>query len=144
MPTTICLGRPQDFCSAQTMASSGLVIQITKAFGAYFVMPAPTCSITLRLMPIRSSRLMPGFRGTPGGDDADISPLHGFIRVRAGISGVEPVDRRCFRDIERFPLRDALGDVEQHRVAEFSKTDEMRERATDLARADQCDFLACH
>ena len=29
------------------------------------LMPAPTASITLRLMPSRSSRLMPGLRGTP-------------------------------------------------------------------------------
>ena len=65
MPTTMCLGRPQNFCSAHTMASSGLVMQMTKAFGQYFLMPAPTCSMTLRLMPSRSSRLMPGLRGTP-------------------------------------------------------------------------------
>ena len=65
MPTTMCLGRPQAFCSAHTMASSGLVMQMTKALGAYFLMPEPTCSITLRLMPSRSSRLMPGLRGTP-------------------------------------------------------------------------------
>ena len=65
MPTTMFLGRPQDFCSAHTIASSGLVMQMTKALGAYFLMPAPTCSITLRLMPRRSSRLMPGLRGTP-------------------------------------------------------------------------------
>ena len=65
MPTTFCCGRPQDFCSAQTMASSGLVMQMTKAFGAYFLMPAPTWPITLRLMSSRSSRLMPGLRGTP-------------------------------------------------------------------------------
>src|SRR5256714_14771829 len=65
MPTTIGLGNPQACCSAQTMASSGLVMQITNALGAYFLMPEPTCSITLRLMPSRSSRLMPGLRGTP-------------------------------------------------------------------------------
>jgi hypothetical protein len=40
-------------------------MQMTKALGAYFLMPAPTCSITFRLMPMRSSRLMPGLRGTP-------------------------------------------------------------------------------
>jgi hypothetical protein len=28
-------------------------------------MPSPTAFITLRLMPRRSSRLMPGLRGTP-------------------------------------------------------------------------------
>jgi hypothetical protein len=29
------------------------------------LMPSPTAFITLRLMPSRSSRLMPGLRGTP-------------------------------------------------------------------------------
>ena len=65
MPMTMLRGRPEAFCSAHTMASSGLVMQITSALGAYFLMPAPTCSMTLRLMPMRSSRLMPGLRGTP-------------------------------------------------------------------------------
>jgi len=65
MPTTWLFGRPENFCRAHTMASSGLVMQMTKAFGAYFLMPAPTCSMTFRLMPSRSSRLMPGLRGTP-------------------------------------------------------------------------------
>jgi hypothetical protein len=65
MPTTFLCGRPEAFCSAQTIASSGLVMQMTKASGAYFLMPAPTCSMTLRLMESRSSRLMPGLRGTP-------------------------------------------------------------------------------
>jgi hypothetical protein len=40
-------------------------MQMTKALGAYFLIPAPTCSITFRLIPSRSSRLMPGLRGTP-------------------------------------------------------------------------------
>ena len=65
MPTTIGFGSPHAFCSAHTIASSGLVMQMTKAFGAYLAMPAPTCSMTFRLMPSRSSRLMPGLRGTP-------------------------------------------------------------------------------
>ena len=65
MPTTFSFGRPENFCSAHTMASSGLVMQITNAFGACALMPSPTAFMTLRLMPIRSSRLMPGFRGTP-------------------------------------------------------------------------------
>jgi hypothetical protein len=33
--------------------------------GACFLMPSPTAFITFRLMPSRSSRLMPGLRGTP-------------------------------------------------------------------------------
>ena len=40
-------------------------MQMTKALGAYCLMPAPTEAMTLRLMPRRSSRLMPGLRGTP-------------------------------------------------------------------------------
>ena len=47
------------------MASSGLVMQMTKALGAWVLMPSPTDFMTFRLMPNRSSRLMPGLRGTP-------------------------------------------------------------------------------
>jgi hypothetical protein len=42
MPTTFCGGSSQAFCNAQTIASSGLVMQMTNALGAYFLMPAPT------------------------------------------------------------------------------------------------------
>ena len=41
IPMTLFFGSPQDFCSAHTMASSGLVMTMTKALGAYFLMPAP-------------------------------------------------------------------------------------------------------
>ena len=75
MPTTFFAGRPEAFCSAQTIASSGLVMQMTNASGAYFLMPAPTCSITLRLMLRRSSRLMPGLRGTPAVTMQTLAPL---------------------------------------------------------------------
>ena len=56
---------PENSRSAQTIASSGLVMQITKASGALALMPSPTAFITFRLMPSRSSRLMPGLRATP-------------------------------------------------------------------------------
>ncbi len=65
MPTTLLWGRPDTSRSTHTMASSGLVMQMTNAFGAFFLMPSATCEMTLALMPIRSSRLMPGLRGTP-------------------------------------------------------------------------------
>ena len=65
MPTTMLCGRPENSRKAQTIASSGLVMQITKAFGACVLMPSPTDFITLRLMPRRSSRLIPGLRATP-------------------------------------------------------------------------------
>ncbi len=65
MPTTRLTGRPEHFCSAQTITSSGLVMQMTKAFGAYCLMPAPTLVMTFRFTVSRSSRLIPGWRGTP-------------------------------------------------------------------------------
>jgi hypothetical protein len=40
-------------------------MQITKASGAWVLIPSPTAFMTLRLIPRRSSRLMPGLRGTP-------------------------------------------------------------------------------
>ena len=47
------------------MASKGLVMHITNALGQYFLIPAPTSDITLRLIDNKSSRLIPGFLGTP-------------------------------------------------------------------------------
>ena len=47
-------------------------------------------------------------------------------------------------EIERLALRDALGDVEQHDVAELLETDQMSERAADLAGADQCNLGTRH
>ena len=143
MPTTMCLGSPQHFCSAHTMASSGLVMQMTKALGAYFLMPAPTCSITLRLMPSRSSRLMPGLRGTPA-VTMHTGALDRLVGIGAGKAGVEALDRRGLSEIERLALRHALRDVEQNDVAELLETDQMRQRAADLTRADQCDLVARH
>jgi len=57
---------------------------------------------------------------------------------------VEPVDRRRLRDIERFTLRHALGDVEHHDVAQFLQADEVGQRSADLTGANQSNFVARH
>ena len=75
MPTTMFTGSPENFCSAHTIASSGLVTQMTKASAAYLRMPAPTCSMTFRLISRRSSRLMPGLRGMPAVTMMTSAPL---------------------------------------------------------------------
>ena len=126
------------------MASSGLVMQMTKAPGAYFLMPEPTCSITLRLMPRRSSRLMPGLRGTPAVTMQTVAPSMASYELVPVILGIEAVDRRGLDEIERLALGDAFGDVEQHDVAELLEADEMGERAADLAGADQCNLGTRH
>ena len=107
-------------------------------------MPAPTCSITLRLMPSRSSRLMPGLRGTPAVTMQTSAPSMRLVGIGAGELGVEAVDRRGLREVERLALRHALGDVEHHDVAEFFQADQMGQRAADLTRADQRNLVARH
>ncbi len=57
---------------------------------------------------------------------------------------IKALDRRRLHEVERLALGDAFGDVEQHHVAELFETNEMRERAADLAGADQCNLWACH
>ena len=79
-----------------------------------------------------------------GGDDADVGALDRLVGVGAGELGVEAVDRRGLRDVERLALRDALGDVEQHDVAELLEADEVGERAADLAGADQRNLVTRH
>ena len=144
MPTTGCAGRPEYFCSAQTIASSGLVMQMTKAFGQCFLIPSPTDFMTFRLMPSRSSRLIPGLRGTPAVTMQTSAPAKDGIVVGARHLGVETVRRAGLRDVERLALRHALGDVEEHDVAEFLDGGEMGERAADLSRADQRNLGSGH
>ena len=79
-----------------------------------------------------------------GGDDADVGALDAGIVVDAGQPGVEPIDRRRLRDIEPLALRNALGDIEQHHVAEVLEADHVGERAADHAGADERYLVACH
>jgi len=46
--------------------------------------------------------------------------------------------------IEGFPLRGAFHDVEQDDVAEIFQSGEMRQRAANVAGADEGDFIAGH
>src|SRR5574342_178019 len=65
MPTTRFLGNPVTLYIAYTIESSGLVTTTTKALGAYCLMPWATLVMASRFTLSRSSRLMPGLRGTP-------------------------------------------------------------------------------
>ena len=65
IPTTLLDGKPENFWNAITITSSGLVIQITKASGAFSFTPFATCLIIFKLIPNKSSLLIPGFLGTP-------------------------------------------------------------------------------
>src|SRR4029079_14058089 len=138
MPTTRLWGRPENSRSAHTIASSGLVMQMTKLFGAWVRIPSPTAFITLRLMPRRSSRLMPGLRATPAVTMHTSAPA---MSAKSGVAvifavdasagyvsivgcalhlRVEVVDRTGLRDVEPLALGHAFHDVEQDDVAQFA------------------------
>ena len=106
MPTTLSTGRPEYSLRAQTMASSGLVMQITKASGAYSPIPLPTDFTTSRLIDSRSSRDIPGRRGNSGGYDADVRTGDGGIAVGTAQRGVERHHRDRFAKY-REPCRPA-------------------------------------
>jgi hypothetical protein len=77
-----------------------------------------------------------GLARHPGGDDTHIGAFDRLIRVDADHAGIEALHRRRLHEVERFALRDALDDVEQHAIAELLQTDQMAERAADLASAN--------
>ncbi len=79
-----------------------------------------------------------------GRDDHDVGAGDVGVVLRAGVGGVEAVDRGALGDVEALALWHALGDVEQDHVAELLQADEVGEGAADVAGADERDCLACH
>ena len=68
---------------------------------------------------------MPGLRGTPAVTMHDVGALDRRIVVERRRSATsKPSTGEDCGDIERLALRDALGDVEQHDVAEFLQADQ--------------------
>ena len=78
------------------------------------------------------------------GHDDDIGILDVDIVVRALEIAVEAFDRRGFGNVERFALRHAFEDIEDHDVAEFLEADQMGQRPADHASADKRNLLARH
>ena len=120
MPTTLAGSSPVTFCIAQTIASSGLVMTMTKASGAV-------------LLDVLADALDDGGVGgdqvvaaharlarDAGGDDHHVGTLDRGIVVGAGERGVEALDRaQLCGEIQRLAGGHALGDVEQHDVAQL-------------------------
>ena len=144
MPQTFSCGRPENSRSAQTIASSGLVMQMTKASGA---LALDAFADRLHHLEVDAEQVVAAHARLArhaGGDDADVGAgdvgvVGGALQMR-----VEPLGRAAFGDVERLALRRAIGDVEQDDVAEFLDRGEMGERAADLSRADQGDLGSGH
>ena len=86
----------------------------------------------------------PRLAGDTGGDDDDIGAGDIGVIIGALEVHIEPFDRAALRQIERLALRHAFDHVEQHDIAESLGSGEMRQRATDVASADQRNFVASH
>jgi hypothetical protein len=127
------------------MASSGLVMQMMKAFGAYvFLDPRADLFHHLEVDPEQIVAAHAWLARHARGDDAHRRTLDRLIGIGAGKAGVEAVDRRRLDEIERLALRHAFGDVEHDDVAELLETDQMRQRPADLTCADQCNLVSRH
>ena len=144
MPTTLLVGSPQAFCSAHTMASSGLVTTITKALGAYCLMPSPGLLHHLEVDAEQVVTAHAGLSRHAGGDDDHV----GAGDVGVGVGGleahVEALDGTGLAEVEALAARHALDDVEQHHVAQLLEPDEVGQRAADHACADQRNLGARH
>jgi hypothetical protein len=65
MPQTLLCGRPENSLQRPDHRVERVGDADDEGVRRVFLMPSPTAFMTLRLMPSRSSRLMPGLRGTP-------------------------------------------------------------------------------
>jgi hypothetical protein len=79
-----------------------------------------------------------------GGDDADLGVIQRLVGIGTGKISVEAVDRRRLRDIKRFALWNALGDVEHDDITELLQANEVSQRSTDLTGANQSNLVARH
>src|SRR5581483_2262967 len=83
------------------------------------------------------------FARQAGSDDYHIRVGGFFVTISASQAHIEPLDRRSFRQIERFALRYALDDIDQDYVAEFFRGEPVRRGRADVAGAHNCNFLSC-
>ncbi len=84
-----------------------------------------------------------GLARDPGGDDHHIRAFEVLVIIRAFDGSIDAFDRTGLRNVERFALRQAFDHVEQHHIAEFFVHCQMRQRAADIACADETDFFPC-
>jgi len=93
MPTTFLCGMPEAFCSAHTMASSGLVDADDEGVGGVFLDAGADLLHHLEIDAQEIVAAHAGLARHAGGDDADLGAVERLVGVGAGEMCVEPVDR---------------------------------------------------
>ena len=139
MPTTLLPVKPVTRLSSYTIASSGFDTTITNASGQCFFRFSPTLRMILRLMPSRSSRDMPGLRGTPAVTMTTSAPAQSAQLDVPLMCGVVAEHGAVLLEVQRLSLAQPflLGDVEQHDVAELAARAQRGQLAADVAGADE-------
>lgn len=85
-----------------------------------------------------------GLAGDACGDDAHVSAFDRGIVAGTRQIDVEAFDGRRLGNIETFALGNAVRDVEENDVAQFLQAGEVRQRATNHARTNECDLVTRH
>ena len=88
----------------------------------------------------RSSRLIPGSRGTPAVIDDDGRAGRLLVAVRADDVRLVAEHRAHLVDVERLPLRQALLDVDEHDVGVVAASRAPARTCADVAGADDGDL----
>ena len=86
--------KPVTSCISPTMASSGLVMTMTKALGACCLMPLPTDVDDLGVDADQVVAAHAGLARHAGGDDDDVGALDVLVVGGAAVARVEALDRR--------------------------------------------------
>ena len=116
---------------------------MTKASLHFVFTFSATLRMILRLIDSKSSRDMPGLRGTPAVTMTTSAPAQSSQLDVPVILHVVAEDAAVLLEVERLALGEALllGDVEEHDVAELLARGERGQLAADVAGADECDLV---
>ena len=88
----------------------------------------------------RSSRLIPGLRGSPAVITTTSEPALSVVAVRADDVRLVAEHGAGLVDVERLALREALLDVDEHDVGVVAARELLRAGRADVARADDRDL----
>src|SRR5881398_213794 len=141
MPKTRSFDQPETFFATWHIASSGFETTISTASDDC----STTCSVTeptiFSFVATRSSRLMPGLRGTPAVITTTSDPAL-LVAVRARDRRLVAEHRAHLIDVQRLALRQVLDDVDEHDVAVVAGREHLGAGRAHVPGTDDRDFAA--
>ena len=139
-PNTRSFGQPETFFATWHIASSGFETTMRIASGVCAITFSVTSFTIFSFVATRSSRDMPGERGSPAVIDDDRRAGRLLVAVRADDVRLVAEHRAHLVDVERLALRQALLDVDEDDVRVVARGEHLRARRADVAGADDGDL----